>query len=119
MVALCVGLIIDNLWVNFGILSYPENTFAPYWIALLWVGLGLTVNHSMAIFRDHTLLGSLVVGIFAPVTYLAGQRFGAVVVEDIWLTPLISLAWFAVFYGMAKFALWLLDANSIQTQEST
>ncbi len=120
VVALCVGLIIDNLWVTFGILSYPENTFAPYWIALLWVGLGLTVNHSMALFRDHTLLGAVVVGLFAPVTYLAGQRFGSVTVEDVWLTPLISLAWFAVFYGMAKFALWLVGANnSTQTQEST
>jgi len=111
-VSLCAGLIIDNIWVAFGILSYPESTFAPFWIALLWVGLGLTVNHSMAVFRDHTLIGSLVVGIAAPVTYLAGERFGAVTVAALYLTPLISLAWFAVFYGMSKYALWLVHSEA-------
>ena len=111
-VALCAGLIIDNIWVAFGILSYPENTFAPFWIALLWVGLGLTVNHSMALFRDNTLIGSLVVGLAAPLTYLTGERFGAVTVGDIYLTPVISLAWFAVFFAMSKFALWLVHSEA-------
>jgi uncharacterized protein DUF2878 len=107
--ALCIGLVIDNLWVTLDILSYPQNSYAPYWIAVLWVGLGLTVNHSMALFRDHTLIGSVVVGLAAPVTYLAGQRFGSVTVNDLYLTPVISLAWFVVFYGLAKFALWMVD----------
>ncbi len=111
VVSLCAGLIIDNVWVAFGILTYPENTFAPFWIALLWVGLGLTVNHSMALFRDHTLIGSLVVGLFAPVTYLAGERFGAVEVSALTLTPFISLAWFAVFFAMSKYALWLVHSE--------
>ncbi len=107
-IALCVGLVIDNLWVLMGILTYPENSFAPYWIAILWVGLGLTINHSMALFRDHTLIGSLVVGAFAPVTYLAGERFGAVTVNELYLTPVISVAWFVAFYAMAKVALRLV-----------
>jgi hypothetical protein len=111
IVALCAGLIIDNVWVALGILSYPENTFAPFWIALLWVGLGLTVNHSMALFRDHTLLGSLVVGLAAPLTYLTGERFGAVTVNDLYLTPMISLAWFGVFFALSKFALWLVHSE--------
>jgi len=111
-VALCAGLIIDNVWVGLGILSYPVSTFAPFWIALLWVGLGLTVNHSMALFRDHTFIGSLIVGIAAPVTYLAGERFGSVTVENLVLTPLISLAWFAVFYALSKFALWMVESEA-------
>ncbi len=110
-VALAAGLVIDNLWVTFDILSYPQNTFAPYWIAVLWVGLGLTVNHSMALFRDHTLIGSLIVGVAAPVTYLAGERFGAVTVNDIYLTPFISIAWFVVFYALSKFSLWMVDSD--------
>ena len=110
-VALCAGLIIDNLWLTFGILSYPGSTSVPIWIGVLWVGLGLTVNHSMVLLRDRTLLGSLVVGAFAPVTYLAGQRFGAVVVQDLTLTPLISIVWFMVFFGMARFSLLLVGVN--------
>ncbi len=114
IVALSLGLIIDNLWINLGILSYPQSTFAPYWIALLWIGLGLTVNHSMSWFRDRPLVGSLIVGAFAPVTYLTGQRFGAVVVEDLYLTAAISLSWFLLFYGLARFSLWMLNADETQ-----
>ena len=77
-VMLCVGLLLDNIWVQMGILAYPGASFAPYWIGLLWVGLGMTLNHSMAFFRDRGLLGALIVGAFAPVTYLTGQKFGAV-----------------------------------------
>ena len=86
-IALFVGLVIENMWVVMGILTYPDHALAPYWIAILWVGLGLTINHSMALFRDHTLIGSVVVGIAATVTYLAGQRFGAVEVGALYLTP--------------------------------
>ncbi len=111
IVALCMGLIIDNLWINLGILSYPDSVFAPYWIALLWVGLGLTVNHSMSWFRDRPLIGSAIVGAFAPVTYLTGQRFGAVVVEELFLTVAISVSWFLLFYGLARFSLWMLEAD--------
>ena len=120
-IALCVGLLIDNIWVKAGILAYPDYTFAPYWIGLLWVGLGLTINHSMAIFRDHTLIGSLVVGAFAPVTYLSGERFGAVIVQDLALTPLICVSWFVLFYGLAKWALAMTQAagEPLEAQEQT
>ena len=111
VVALSMGLIIDNLWVNLGILSYPEYIFAPYWIALLWIGLGLTVNHSMSWFRDRAVLGSIIVGAFAPVTYLTGQRFGAVVVEELFQTAAISFSWMLLFYGLSRFSLWMLEAN--------
>ncbi len=114
VVALCMGLIIDNLWVNLGILSYPDYVFAPYWIAILWIGLGLTVNHSMSWFRDRLFIGPVVVGAFAPVTYLTGQRFGAVVVEELVLTAIISLSWLVLFYGLARFSMWMLNADETQ-----
>ncbi len=101
---LCVGMLLDNLWIQFGILAYPEASFAPYWIGLLWFGLGMTLNHSLAFFRDRGWLGALIVGAFAPVTYLTGQRFGAVAVVDLWSTAWISLSWFALFYGVSRFA---------------
>lgn len=120
-VALCVGLLLDNIWVYTGILQYPDYTLAPYWIGLLWVGLGLTVNHSMALFRDHTFIGSLIVGAFAPVTYLTGQRFGSVIVPDVWLTPFICLTWFVLFYALAKWSLSMTnsDAGLVEAKEQT
>ena len=36
-IAICAGLVMDNLWVALGILSYPDTAYAPYWIGVLWV----------------------------------------------------------------------------------
>ncbi len=95
--ALGMGLVIDNLWVWFGILSYPASTVAPYWIGALWFGLGLTVNHSLRFFRDRGWLGALIVGAVAPLTYLTGERFGAVVINSLPACMLISVSWVLLF----------------------
>ena len=98
-----VGMIVDSIWAYTGILVYPGSQLAPYWIGFLWFGLGLTINHSMSWFRDRWL-GSLIVGCFAPVTYLTGQRFGAVEVPDVILLSVIGLSWVGVFYMLSLLA---------------
>jgi hypothetical protein len=67
------------------------------------------------------LIGSLVVGAFAPVTYLSGERFGSVIVQELALTPLICLSWFVLFYGLAKWALAMTQASEVlvEAQERT
>jgi hypothetical protein len=111
-VAACFGLFIDNLWVRLDILAYPGHSFAPYWIVLLWYGLGLTVNHSLVWFRDRKWLGALLVGAFAPLTYLAGERLGAVDVEQMAMTAVIALSWVLGFRLLAHWSLWLVRSES-------
>lgn len=108
VLAVCVGMIADNFWVYLDILKFPGHTFAPYWIGLLWFGMGLTVNHSLRFFRDRDWLGPLIVGIFGPVTYLAGERLGAVVVLSVPKLALIAVVWVGVFAGLARFARWMV-----------
>ena len=104
--AILVGWSLDSLWIFLGILDFTHTSgsFAPYWIALLWLGLGQTINHSMVWFRDKGLLGAAIVGLFAPVTYLSGERLGAVNVEQIHLLPVICLSWFILFAGLSATA---------------
>lgn len=111
-VALAVGIIADNLWVYVGILDFPGHSFAPYWIGFLWYGLGLTINHSLSWFRDRTLLGPLIVGLFAPLSYFAGERLGAVSVLEPQMTPIISLSWIALFFALTQLATWQRQAQS-------
>jgi len=96
-IAAAVGFGLDTLWIRAGILDYGGVTFAPAWIVLLWVGVGLTLNHSLALFAPRPWLGGLLAGLGAPLSYLGGERLGAVVVPDPWLLPVISLTWFLVF----------------------
>ncbi|MEM1436991.1 MAG: DUF2878 domain-containing protein, partial [Pseudomonadota bacterium] len=67
-----VGWLLDTLWVQSGIMIFDDRPFAPLWIALLWFGVALSVNHSLSLLRDYPLAGALGVGLFAPFSYLGG-----------------------------------------------
>ncbi|MEM7078542.1 MAG: DUF2878 domain-containing protein [Pseudomonadota bacterium] len=119
LIAVCIGLIIDNLWVATGILEYPHNTWAPYWIGILWYGLGLTINHSMAFFRDHQPWGSIIVGAAAPITYLTAQKFGSVAITSTLQMAFISLSWMVLFYGLSRFSLLLINTQMHENQSQS
>lgn len=81
------GLLIDTLWIRAGIVEYaaawPVAGFTPAWLLLLWVGLGLTVNHSLGIFRERWRLFVLLAAVGSPISYSVAAGFGAVT----WLAP--------------------------------
>ncbi|MEM1435175.1 MAG: DUF2878 family protein, partial [Pseudomonadota bacterium] len=71
--------------------------FAPLWIALLWFGVALSVNHSLSLLRDYPLAGALGVGLFAPFSYLGGAKLGAVTIPAIEPLVLVGMAWALLF----------------------
>lgn len=93
------GLIIDSLYPLLGSLSYsspwPSQAFAPTWLALMWLNLALTLNHSLAWLRRRYLLAALFGGIGGALSYWAGARLGAVRLH--WpastVIPLIGVVW--------------------------
>ena len=64
---------------------------------MLWMGVGLTLNHSLALFAPRPWLGGLMAGAAAPLSYLGGERLGGVGVPDPALLVLVAAAWFALF----------------------
>lgn len=98
-----VGWIIESVWIKFGLLDYGI-TSVPIWIALLWVGVGLTINHSLSFLGSRPVMGAIFAGLAAPASYLAGEHFGAVrVLMNFGLVP-ISLCWGLLFYLVFKYA---------------
>lgn len=87
-----VGLVLDTLWVRTGLVEYatvwPAPGFIPAWLLLLWVALGLTVNHSLAVFRRRWGLFMVLAAIGSPLSYSVAADFGAVT----WLAP----AWLVI-----------------------
>ena len=81
-VAIVIGLIIDTLLLQLKLFKFtypfPFEGISPLWIILLWVGFAMTINHSLKWLNLHPLLPALVGAIFAPLSYLAGLRLGAV-----------------------------------------
>lgn len=84
LVALAVflGLIFDSLLVSSGWVRYPSGMvfsgIAPYWILAMWALFATTLNLSMGWLKNNRLLASFMGAVFGPLSYLAGQRLGAI-----------------------------------------
>ncbi len=97
LAAAFIGFCLDTLWIRVGVLDYAGASVAPVWIVLLWVGVGLSVNHSLAPFGARPWVGGLLAGLTAPISYLGGERLGAVVVSDPTQLALVGATWCVVF----------------------
>ncbi|MFK7915382.1 MAG: DUF2878 domain-containing protein [Pseudomonadales bacterium] len=115
MVLMPVGAVLDTIWIKVGILDFNGAAVAPAWIILMWLAVALTVNHSLAFFRDRPLFGALAVLGAAPLSYLAGARLGAVVIPEPALLAVIALTWAVLFYAVFRFACYKLPAWSEAT----
>ena len=82
LVAVLIGLILDTTWVKLGWLEFAAgwalSERAPLWILLLWAGLALTLNHSLAWLQSRLVLAAVLGGVSSPLSYLAAARLGAV-----------------------------------------
>lgn len=82
-----VGLVLDSLWPAAGVLAYslpgPVPGLAPAWMILLWIALGLTVHHSLAMFKAHWQSLVLVLIVGSPLSYATAAGLGAVQ----WIAP--------------------------------
>jgi hypothetical protein len=103
LAALTVGLVQENLLFLSGVLATGSGEPAvPLWLVLLWFLMGLTLNHSMSFVMHNPIRAALAGLIFAPLSYLAGERFGAIhiaeggvfVLAGCWAVALLFLQWF-------------------------
>jgi hypothetical protein len=99
LVAVLIGLILDTTWIKLGWLEFASSWAlserAPLWILLLWAGLALTLNHSLAWLQSRLLLAAFLAGVSSPLSYLAAARLGAVdIVTESWLWFVgLGLSW--------------------------
>lgn len=82
-----LGIALDTLWIQLGILEYatplPWPGIAPVWIAALWVGLALAINHCLLKLQQYRLVTGLVLMVVSPFSYFCASKLGAVE----WLAP--------------------------------
>lgn len=107
--ALFLGMILDSAWIRLGWIEYaspwPNAAYAPLWIMLLWFGLSLTLNHSLAWLQTRLWLAGLLGGMTCPFSYWGASRFGALnIVDDsgLWILGL-ALSWSLAL----PFLLWM------------
>lgn len=100
LAAALIGLIWETTLVSGGILDYGDGSFAgglaPYWIVGMWVLFATTMNVGMRWLRRSMAVAAIAGAIGGPVSFLAGERAGAVAFGD----PVVSLAVISVGWAL-------------------
>ena len=112
VLAVVLGLVLDSLLVNSGWLSYPSGVFiegiAPYWILALWALFATTLNVSMSWLKRNLVLAMAMGAVFGPLSYMAGQRFGAIEIVNFDASMIaLSIGWAVAMPLMLTAAIWL------------
>ena len=112
-----VGLFFDSLLVAFGWVAYPSGQFseylAPYWIVTMWMLFGTTLNISMGWLKARPILAAIFGAVGGPLSYIAGQKLGGIVLVD------YGIALAALAVGWAIFMpLLLVLADKLSAREA-
>ena len=90
--AAAIGLGWESLLVATGLVQYGAASIipgtAPYWIIAMWLLFATTLNVGMRWLRKSLVVAAIFGAIGGPLSFLAGQKAGAVSFPD----PTVSLA---------------------------
>jgi hypothetical protein len=112
VLAVFMGLIFDSLLVASGWVRYPSGMLvsgiAPYWILAMWALFATTLNVSMGWLKSSLVLASVMGAVFGPLSYVAGQRLGAIELVDfrasmIALAVIWAIAMPALMYAAGRY----------------
>jgi hypothetical protein len=104
-----VGLGWESVLVTFGLVEYlaasPVPGIAPYWIVAMWVLFATTLNTGMRWLRKSTAVAALAGAIGGPLSFLAGNKAGAVSFPNTTISLLIiGLGWAFLLPLLVRFA---------------
>jgi len=81
-----IGALFDSFLVAAGLVTYKAGLFsdylAPYWIITMWMLFATTLNVSLRWLRGKLWLAVLFGAAGGPVSYLAGQKIGGIVLSN-------------------------------------
>lgn len=100
-----LGTVVDALLTLIGLFIFNQSEVLvsfwpiPIWLSLLWAAFAGTVYHSLTAFNGRMVIASIAGAIFAPLSYIAGAKFGAVELgASMTLSYIyIALVWSVIF----------------------
>jgi hypothetical protein len=108
-VAVLIGLVLDTLYVQNGLIEYNGQLLwsgaAPLWILALWANFALTMNGCLTWLRERKLLAAGLALVCGPLSYYGGIALGTATItgDSSILFASIGLAWAIA----VPFLLWL------------
>jgi hypothetical protein len=117
LLGVSIGLSIDTGMILAGVYE-PVREFmpwplAPVWIIALWVLFAGTFNLSLQQIHGRPLLACLLGAVAAPLSYAAGGRMGAAIMNPSFLKSYVA---FGVVWGAAVPALFALSSALLRAE---
>ena len=98
LIGFALGLVVDATLLAFGVYRFPSgmviDSLPPPWMSVLWIQFATTLRYSFLWLSKRYSLSSLLGLVGAPLTFLAGERLGAIVFCEPRLINLIVLGFF-------------------------
>lgn len=107
--AATIGFAWESLLVYTGMVQYGTNAafagIAPYWIVAMWVLFATTLNVGMRWLRKNLLIASVFGALGGPMSFLAGEKAGAVSFSNTSIAlVVIGLGWAVMLPLLVRFA---------------
>jgi hypothetical protein len=107
--AAAIGFVWESLLVYSGIVQYGANAalaaVAPYWIVALWVLFATTLNVGMRWLQRNLLIAVIFGALGGPMSFLAGEKAGAVSFSDTSTAlVVIGLGWAVLLPLLVRYA---------------
>ena len=110
LVIVILGTVVDSVLTKTGLFLFNSAVYVvpiPVWLIALWGAFSLTLPYSLNYLQGRWVVCVLLGAVFGPISYWAGERFGAVVFpQALWSTLVIlSAVWavtFPVCMGIAR-----------------
>tara|TARA_B110000238_G_C16113805_1_gene433910 strand:- start:66 stop:554 length:489 start_codon:yes stop_codon:yes gene_type:complete len=114
LVVSMIGIYIDSNLQHFGFFIFSQDTHIPFWLMFLWASFATTLSHSLRFLQASVWL-QILAGLIAPLSYIAGHKFGAVNLgQSMTITYLVlSLIWVALFILLFKLRLFFVGKKVI------
>ncbi|MFK8053301.1 MAG: DUF2878 domain-containing protein [Woeseiaceae bacterium] len=115
------SIIVDGSYVLLGIAEYamPLGPIVPLWIMGLWIIFSLTIPQSMSWMRKRPVVGALMAGLAAPLSYLAGHKLDAISFPIGLSNALLitALTWIPAIYLMIVISMKTLPITNAEAQK--
>ena len=114
------GIVWESLLVQAGVLSYTTGTifagFAPYWIVAMWLLFATTLNLGMRWLRKSPWIAAIAGGIGGPMSFIAGEKTGAVsFAEPVSAILIIGAGWAIMLPLLVYYAVRFEEAATRQS----
>ena len=100
-----VGLLFESILHYTGFIIYKGiliNYFniIPFWVLILWLGLGLTLLHSFKWFLNHHVISSIIGGLITPVIYLSAHKINSITLTCSlsYSYMILAVSWIVILY---------------------